>query len=434
MSLKNLSNLTNNITVKRSLRTKVIIIVIASLLLSSPVSVYLNSLLSELVAGTWISVYISTFTSLIVTTSIITFFVQWLIIRPLKDIVVATNSVAEGDLTQELKHKSKDEIGELTTAFNRMISQLKELISKVNATSHHVVASSEELSATSEQSTSSINQISIAMKDVSGSLLTTVQHSNDNIASINGMSKGIQEISTLNKTLLSISKDTTSKAENGNVLNNKMSHQMDETSSSINNSSEVIKSLGKRSTEIGSIVEVINDISNQTNLLALNAAIEAARAGEFGKGFSVVASEIQKLAEQSKGSAEQIASLVVEITNEVQLAINSMKEVSKEAESSKLLLKESNDSFKDIVQSVNNLNEEFNKITGITEKLFMESSSIVRTVQQTAEKANESLEDSNKVTEFTEEQLLAMREIAESSKELSKTAEELTDSINNFKI
>jgi len=132
---------------------------------------------------------------------------------------------------------------------------------------------------------------------------------------------------------------------------------------------EVINNLGKRSEEIGSIVEVIDEIADQTNLLALNAAIEAARAGDAGRGFAVVADEIRKLAERSMGATKEIAGVIKQVQNETDIAIKATEETYREGKGGIALAENSRDAFSEIIVSIKESSDVIQGIANSTAEL-----------------------------------------------------------------
>jgi methyl-accepting chemotaxis protein len=132
---------------------------------------------------------------------------------------------------------------------------------------------------------------------------------------------------------------------------------------------EVINNLGRRSQEIGSIVEVIDEIADQTNLLALNAAIEAARAGDAGRGFAVVAEEIRKLAERSMGATKEIAGVIKQVQSETATAIKATEETYQEGKGGIALAESSRDAFNEIIVSVKESSDVIQGIANSTTEL-----------------------------------------------------------------
>ena len=155
--------------------------------------------------------------------------------------------------------------------------------------------------------------------------------------------------------------------------------QMGLINQSSQNSEKLIRNLNERSNEIHSIVGLITSISEQTSLLSLNASIEAARAGEHGKGFAIVADEVKKLAEQSKGSAEQIKSLIDYIQKETEEAVISINDGVKYANAGVSLVKETGILFADILDSAQNVSAQMDEISAATEQMSAENQQITAT-------------------------------------------------------
>ena len=157
---------------------------------------------------------------------------------------------------------------------------------------------------------------------------------------------------------------TKQKANEGEQLVEQTVTQMQSIHHSVSQSDNVIKLLDKKSQQIGSILEAIQNIAEQTNLLALNAAIEAARAGEQGRGFAIVADEVRKLAEQSSESSMEIGSLIKEIQADVHETVKAMNEVGVEVQSGIKVANDTKQSFYEISKSANDI---VSKVHGMVE-------------------------------------------------------------------
>jgi len=216
-------------------------------------------------------------------------------------------AIARGDLTgKELTVSSKDELGDLATAFNTMQDKLRNMITSVAENAQQVANASEEFSAVSQQITSNSEETSAQANVVS----SATEQVNRNLQTV---ATGAEEMSA---TIQGIAKSATESARVAGVAV--------KTAESTNVS---ISKLGVSSAEIGQVVKVITSIAQQTNLLALNATIEAARAGEAGKGFAVVANEVKELAKQTARATEDISQKIAAIQMDTKGAVDAIASI-----------------------------------------------------------------------------------------------------------
>ena len=320
------------------------------------------------------------------------FLISQMITRPVAELVNAANTAASGDLTVDIKASTRDEIGELSLAFKKMVAEMREIIQQVVEKSRTVASSSQQLNASSQQTAASANETSATMGEIS----STVEQVTSNI----------QEIS-------SESKEATEHANKGDQGIARITEQMKNITASTGDVSQAIEGLSKKSQEINQIVDLITSIADQTNLLALNAAIEAARAGEQGRGFAVVAEEVRKLAEQSASAAKEIYQLINTIQAESNRAVDSMAIGGREVEVGTQIVRDVGESFKQIIGSVQNLTRQIQEIASATG-------------QMSAGVQN--------VAAATEEQTASMEEVSASATSLSSLADELNALVSKFKV
>ncbi len=333
----------------------------------------------------------------------------------------------------EIEVKTRDEVGQLAEAFNRMSESLHGLISRMAQTSTQVAASSEELTASAQQSADMSVQMAETVASINGQIdsqMDEVRHARDDV---NRVFEDIKQVGSTTEQIKLASDSTAAAAREGSVLMDDAMNNMDNIERSVQQSMTVIQKLESGSQEIGRAIEAISSIAEQTNLLALNAAIEAARAGEAGRGFSVVAEEVRKLAEESKGSAIDISKRIETVLADIASAVESMQKEADEVKNGTSAIRTVGKKFGDIIAAIEDIqgkmqsmNDNVQRVTGGAEK-------IVSAVENISDANSQTAENLQHVSSSTQEQSASNEEIAAASHALANLAMEMQNEVNKFK-
>ncbi|WMT43080.1 methyl-accepting chemotaxis protein [Paenibacillus sp. D2_2] len=370
----------------------------------------------------------------IIVASIIVYFAARYITKPVTQLTNQVQLMAKGDLTVQGKARSKDEIGQLTSHFNQMAQNMREVISKVVESSEKVSDSAVNLSAVSEETKATSEEIAHAMTDVAkGSMegATNIENMQRVTLDLDSQFKLIQE--TMDEMQFNSNK-TQEASVDGREKLVVLQTRSDESFTEIQAIEQVLSILVEKITNIREVAATMNGISGQTNLLALNASIEAARAGEAGKGFSVVASEIRKLAEKSAEHADQISDTIVGIVEEAENATAAMSKTKEITLEQNAAVKDTETAFKTIqdlmyqvIHSIDNMSDEMKKTVTLKDD-------VVHSIESLSAISEESAAAAEEVSASTQDQLQAIDTVSKSADELSQSSTELEQLVKKFTI
>lgn len=314
-------------------------------------------------------------------------------------------SVAEGDLTQQAT-VTEDITGAIADSVNYTVEELRALVGHVQGTADQVAQTTSNVDATSTELLAASNEQLLEIRETGRSVLD--------------MATRINDVSAQAQTSAEVAQQSRQAAEQGLQAVQNAIGGMNALRDQIQDTAKRIKRLGESSQEIGEMTELISDITEQTNVLALNAAIQAASAGEAGRGFSVVAEEVQRLAERSADATRQIAALVKAIQTDTQDAVAAMER-----------------STQGVVENArlsDNAGTALQQIDQVSRRLAELIEAISQQTEREAGMANDVAGNIQHIFAVTEQTAEGTRNTATQVRELSKMAQELRQSVARFRI
>ncbi|MBU1088208.1 MAG: methyl-accepting chemotaxis protein [Candidatus Omnitrophica bacterium] len=357
-----------------------------------------------------------------------------LVIKPINILVKASEPAVRGDLTITVDNNSEDEIGKLTVAYNAIIKNLHNMVSRIKELAGKVSSFAQEISTSSKEMNASTQEISSTIQKIAKGVTTQAKRVEDTSQLMEGLSDSVRRVADNATSATKSSEKSLEQAQSGGYATAEAVEKMNKITTTVSNAAAVISSLGEKSQQIGQITETITNIADQTNLLALNAAIEAARAGDAGRGFAVVAEEVRKLAEGSAEAARRIGSLIKGIQVETPKAVSSIEAGTKEVAEGALIVSRVSDALAEIINAVRTSATMVDEITEATQHQLAASEKIVKAVDEVAVVAEESASATEEASSSAEEQTASMEELTASAEELARLALDLQELVDKFQL
>ncbi len=396
----------------------------------------------------------------------------------------AAEGIAQGNLVQDVQVSSKDEIGEMAVAFERMIDFLSGAIGEVRATAEslqvqktqlssvaaeaedatdavakgadEVAKAASEVAKTTTQLADGATQQSVGVQNVNRSVDELTSAIGEVAAGAADQAVSIKEVTAASEQVAEAAREVATRAEEaeaeaqnaatiaqeGAVSVNKTVEGIQRIQAALTSASEQVASLGSRSEEIGKIVAVIDDIAAQTNLLALNAAIEAARAGDQGRGFAVVADEVRQLAERVANATKEIAGLIQGVQAGVSSTVSAMAQGTQEMTAGTAAAAEAGQALERVLDASRQVSNQITQITGAADGMRKSGESMAKRIEDirsvveqnssaTAEMeatASSVADSVSSIASVAEENSAATEQVSASTEEMAASAEEMTAS------
>jgi methyl-accepting chemotaxis protein len=339
-----------------------------------------------------------------------------------------------GDLTVHINTTSKDEVGLLTKSFNVMIENISKLIKDADVLTTTVAKEAESIKEIAEKTQLISEGVSNAMEDIATGSMNQLDETQLTFKSLEELAENINKtIEYVNEVV--IHSNRTKEIGEGSLSNvNELFKQTNMSNETLSKISTTFSTLVQEIDEVKNVLSLIRNISEETNLLSLNASIEAARAGEAGRGFSVVADEVKKLADQTNGATimiDNVINRIYQYMNETVTVIDESKQI---FEQQTTMVEATNGSFHDILTATDEITGKLKNVGELTETMKeLKDNSLTATnaILNATENASANTEE---VMSVTQEELNATAVLFQKSNELGNAVSKLKNSLEQFTV
>ena len=341
--------------------------------------------------------------------------------------------VYHGDMTVNLDYDTQDEFGKIANSYNDTLGKIRGITSEIQKIANELTHSADTMSTGVNESAQVINSIAVSINDIAELSLAQNKNVDTASSSLDNIVNSVNNVADLAKQTADKANEVGTTVTQGIEGIHVINQHMDRIETMVSTSANQVDTLGRRSEEIGQIVETIVNISGQTNLLALNAAIEAARAGEHGRGFAVVAEEIRKLAENSQDAAQHIAELIGTIQEETKQAVEAMHQGNEGVRQGSEAVKESMTGFSQVTGMVDNMVAQMGKVAEHIKQVSAQSDQVIEAATCVSQDSDKIAGETQQVSAASEEQSATMQELTNENLKLTDMAKRLQEQLKVFR-
>ncbi|UPK42832.1 methyl-accepting chemotaxis protein [Paenibacillus pabuli] len=357
-----------------------------------------------------------------------------MIARPMGKLKDLMQEGAKGNLKVRTPFTSKDEIGQLSAAFNLMMEQITKLVEQTNRSAQEVLDTASELSSASKKTAVSASEIAVATEEIAGgasSLATEAERGNELTDNI---SRQMESVVNANEQMGDSARHVEKSSQTGTQHLNQLMTKTQKTEEMIGALVNKVDSLKESTSSVLKVLDVMQNITKQTNILSLNATIEAARAGTAGRGFMVVANEVRQLAEQSRQSIDMVGDITDKIMTEMNETVDQLSAAYPLFKEQMDAVKDTNVIFASVQQQMGAFVESLSMVTGSIGELNQSQGTLSEAMSNVSAVAEQSSATSQEVASLSSEQQNISNQLVNLSAKLENVSTELKDTLSRFTV
>lgn len=366
--------------------------------------------------------------------SLVGFAVSLTLVRPILRLKNAFDMASQGDLTVSVPITSIDEIGQASEQFNQMMIQMKTLVTQIDDSCHEVQNASTTLNQISNTTTQAISEIASSMESVSESSSEQAKDMEHILVSSHALGKEINQVADYTVQMNQLAQAVDHHSRQGQSTLQSLVSTTEEKNISSKEIDDAIQANHRSAQEIETILETVIGIAKQTNLLALNASIEAARAGEHGRGFTVVAEEVKKLADESTEAVAEVKRYIDLIQVQSAHAVEVMEGIKVLDVAQSELVNDTEQVFTAIMQQLDELVSRMNDLSNSSNTMNHHKDKTIENIERISASSEEIAASSQEISASTEEGAAALEEVSDLVVKLGAMVDQMQQGIQQFRI